>query len=147
MIVGLSEQSRRGPKATFQPFRLWWLEMSDQADSILAADRLTIPASVEAEDDDLQEQFPNVAVGPEGKVRLVYLARRKGGKSAQLCSAELQFDAETGQPRLASGQVGSRKLAEGLGTAPLLVSADGTRVFGLDVSGRVSTFSLSGKTD
>jgi hypothetical protein len=147
VIVALSQQERRGRHAAFQPSKLWWLEMSDQAESILSAGRLTNPAGAGADDDDLQEQYPNVAVGPEGKVHLVYLARRRGEKSARIRSADLSFDAETGRPHLASGRGGCRTLGEGLGTAPLLVSADGTKVFGLDGSGRLSPFALEGKSD
>jgi hypothetical protein len=147
VIVGLSQRSRSGPQSLFQLSKLWWLEMGGQAESILSAGRLTVPEGVEADDSDAQERHPNVVVGPGGKLQLVYLMRRQREKSARLRSAELHFDAETGRPYLAAGRRESRTLGEGLGMAPLLVSADGTRVFGLDASGRVSTFSLAGNTD
>jgi len=145
VIVGLGQQTRLRPRANFQSSKLWWLELNEQAESVLAAGRLTVPENNEADDDDLEERFPNLAVGPGGKVRLVYLARRRGQKSSELRSAEL--DAGTGPPRLTSGQVGTRKLGEGLGLAPPLVSADGRKVFALDDSGRTCAFSLVEKTD
>ncbi len=148
VIVSLSRQDRRGPRAVFEPAEIWWLELGEQAESILAAGRLTVPEAVEPYASHLEEQHPNVAVGPGGALRLVYLERRKCEKSARLCTAELHFDAGTGRPSLEAEYKGSSRIrGEGLAMAPLLVSCDGTKVFGLDASGRVSTFGLAGRAD
>jgi hypothetical protein len=148
VIVSLSRQDRRGPQAVFEPAEIWWLELGDQAESILAAGRLTVPEAVGPNDTHREEQHPTVAVGPGGTLRLVYLKRRKCEKSARLYSAELDFESGTGRPYLAPGREGSSRIrGEGLGLAPLLVSSDGMKVFGLDVEGQVHAYSLAGKTD
>ncbi|MGP0064406.1 MAG: hypothetical protein ACLQGP_12515 [Isosphaeraceae bacterium] len=144
VIVSLSDQARSGPNSSFEASKIWWLEMNDQADSILAAGRLTAPASSAA---DVQEQLPNVAAGPDGTVRLVYLSRRKGSKSARLHAAELRFDPATGRPFLASDRGETRLVSDGLATAPLLASADGTKVFGRENGGRIRMFNLMGHAD
>ena len=147
VIVALCQRQKPGPGSELEPSKIWWLEMGDQAESIVAAGRLTVPVGIETKNNDPKEQYPNVAVGPGGRIQLIYLSRRKGQEAARVCAAELHFDAETGRPYVASGRPGCRTVGEGLAMAPLLVSADGTKVFGRDASGRVRTSSLTGHND
>jgi hypothetical protein len=144
------------------------LEVSDQAEAILAAGRLTEPTGDDPDSGGLGEgsphigldaglrrsgamdgdirlgkRYPNIAVAAGGTILLVYLARRPGEKTARLRSVDLRFDAETGRPRLESGDGAVRTVGEGLATAPFLVSADGRRVFGLTGGGQVATFPLT----
>jgi hypothetical protein len=147
LIVSLTRQGQRGTRRFFLPSELWWLELDEQAASIVAAGRLTAPEGGDADESHALEQYPNVAIGPEGTIQMVYLSSRKGEKTGRLCSADLHFDARTGRPCLASGPLQTRTLGEGLGLAPLLITADGKTVIGMDDSGRVSRFSLTRKTD
>ncbi len=145
VIVALSLQTKLGSDSFLQPSKLWWLEMSNEADTIVSAGPLTGPACDEADGDESYERSPNFAIGTGGEIHLVYLKRRGHEQSLRLHSVRLQFDPGSGQPRLESGHRGSRIVGEGLKRAPLLVSADGRIVFGLDHSGQVRTFSLDGK--
>ncbi len=142
VIVALSQQSDHSRHARFRPARLWWLELSEQADTILAAGRLTAPAIGEVDDDHFEERYPNVAIGPGRDVHLVYLTRDVDEPSSRLRSACLRFDTVTGRPRIEPESRGMDGLGEGLKPAPLVVSADARRIFGLDRSGRVKTLTL-----
>lgn len=145
VIVALNLQSKAGRGSVFQPSRLWWLEMNDEADTILSAGPLTGSACDAADDDNHAELYPNIASGPGGETQLVYLMRHGSENSLRLQSARLGFDLGSGQPRLESGSCQPGTLSEGLQKAPLLISVDGGRVFGLDSSGQVGTFTLAGK--
>ena len=145
VIVALSLKTTLRPGSTLQPSKLWWLEVNDEADTIRSAGRLTGPACDDADDRGHAERFPTIASGPGGETQLVYLMRHGPEESLRLHTARLQFDPDSGQPRLESGQCGSRTLAEGMELAPLMVSADGKDVFGLDRSGHLRAFSLAGE--
>jgi hypothetical protein len=121
--------------------------MSDQGETIVAAGPLTGPMIDVPDDDETYDHLPSVAGGAGGKLRLVYLSRRRSQRTARLLWAELRLDAETGRPRLAPDAGASGVLSEGVATTPLLISADGSKVFGRDSSGRMATFALPGQTD
>ena len=142
VIVALSQQNDHPRHARFRPARLWWLELSEQADTILAAGRLTAPAIGAVDDDEFEERYPNIAIGPGRDVRLVYLTRDMDESSWRLRSAGLRFDTVTGHPRLEPESEGKNGPGEGLKPAPFVVSADARQIFGLDRSGRVKTLSL-----
>ena len=143
--MGLSLQSKVGKRTVFQPYRLWWLEMSDAVDRIVSAGPLTGPACEETEGESPSERYPNIAIGTGGETYLVYLLRHGFEKSLQLHSARLQVRPGL-RPAALEGIIGdSRILGERTREGPLLVSADGSRIFALESSGQVSTFSLAGK--
>jgi hypothetical protein len=143
VIVGLSLQVELGPRPTLLPSQLWWLEMNEAADTILAAGPLTGQTGYAPPGKRHFEQFPNVAVGTEGAIHLVYLSRRDGENALSLHAARLDFDGASGPPRVVPGDRGSRILGGGLKKVPPLISADGSRVYALDRSGRVATFALT----
>ena len=103
---------------------------------------MTPPLVGEVDDDDFEERYPNIAIGPGQGVHLVYLTRDRDESSSRLRSAGLRFDSVTGRPRLEPESEAKDGLGEGLKPAPLVVSADARQIFGLDRSGRVKTFSL-----
>ncbi len=117
VIVALSLQAKVGRRWVFQPSRLWWLEMSDEADTILSAGRLTDASCSKADDDIDSERYPNIAIGTGGDIHLVYLLRHDREESLRLHSARLGFDPSSGQPRLESDKRGSalpgRRTSEG----------------------------------
>jgi hypothetical protein len=146
IIVALSLQVKVGRRSVFQPSRLWWLEINDEVDTILSAGPLTGPPCHEAGvDQNSSERYPNIAIGTGGEIHLVYLMQHGLENPLWLHSARLQLDPGSGRPRLEGGPRESRTLGEEFEKAPLLVSADGRSVFGMDTSGQVSTFSLAGK--
>ena len=147
LVVSLSQQIQQEGRLQYKPSELWWLEMDEHAESIVASGRLTLPSRSEEAGSHPYEQYANIAVGPNGEVQLVYLTRERGQQAAELRSAKVQFDAVSGRPFVAPGRDGNRIVSDGLSIGPLLVSADGTKVHGLDQSGRVITYSLASKSD
>jgi hypothetical protein len=142
VFLSLNHQEGRTGKAVYGIPKLWWLEMSDRGDAILAAGRLTAAPTGGMSEDNRLERFPSVAVDVGGEIRVVYLARRLTERTARLCSSAIQFDTETGRPCLDMTRRPPRVLSDDLAMAPLLVSADGSKVFGRTSSGRVTQFSL-----
>jgi len=137
VFVTLSRQTPLGKRMVYEPSALWWLEMSEHGDAILAAGPLTRPGPEISSIDGSIERFPNVAVGTGGKMSLVYLTRRPAAGSWQLRSAMLEIDGETGKPRISSMRSTSHILDEGLAPAPLMVSADGQSVYASAGDGRI----------
>jgi hypothetical protein len=138
----MSLQQRQGTRRAYQLPKLYWLELSNQADAIVAAGRLTRPAEVQADDDSLSERHPNIAVDEGGTIRVVYLVRRAGESRSRLCSAELEPGPERSGLRLKPNPEARRTLGRDLAIAPLFVSPDGRRVFGSAGTGAVVSFSL-----
>jgi hypothetical protein len=128
VIVALSLKRRRAETVVYQSSRLWWLELSDQADAILAAGPLSGPAGDDPEPA-AAERWPSLAVDAGGTIRLVWLARRPGKGSWRLCSSVLRLDPETGRPRLDPKLAATIGPDAPLATAPPVISADGSRVF------------------
>jgi len=126
----------------YEPPALWWLEMSERANAILAAGPLTRPRPEGSAIDGRTERFPNVAVGTEGKISLVYLTRKPAANLWQLRSTMLEIDRETGKPRISSLRSTSHILDEGLAPAPLTVSADGQSVYASAGDGRIVTYPI-----
>jgi hypothetical protein len=133
VFVTLSMQKRLGNRPVNLPFKLWWLRVDGDGDSITAAGRLTRPESADLEKDEVLERMPNVVLGAGGKISLVYLSRSRGKKSWKLRSADLEVDPATAQPRTRDGR--SSVVGDGLALSSLVVSADGKSVYGLDACG------------
>jgi hypothetical protein len=143
LIVSLSLREAWGNQRMYEPPKLWWLELNNQADAILAAGPLTRPAGDAPSDHNRSERQPTIAVDLEGTIRLVYLTRGSGATGARLHSAELEFDPRTGVPRLVPAEGVCRVLGKDLAMVPLLVSSDGHTIFGLSQSGAIASFRLA----
>jgi hypothetical protein len=138
IIVALSLKRRQAGMVVYQPSQLWWLEMSDQADAILAAGPLSRAVGDESEPA-AAERLPSLAVDPGGTIRLVWLAQRPGAGSWRLRSAVLRLDPETGRPQL-DPELGATLGPDApLATAPPVISADGSRVFRFNGPGQITS--------
>jgi len=137
VFVALSRQTPLGKRMVYEPSKLWWLEMSEHADAILAAGPLTRRGPERSPIDGTIERFPNVSVGPEGKISVVYLTREPAASMWQLRSAMLEIDGPTGKPRIQSPRSISHVLDQGLAPAPLMFSADGQSVYASAGDGRI----------
>jgi hypothetical protein len=140
ILVGLRQQAPGRDHLVFELPQVWWLEMSDDGKSIVGAGRLTGAAGGASASGVVEERYPNVAVGTDGDIHLVYLERSAREKRWRLRSARLGFDPRTGRPTAKAG--GTRAFpdpADDLQPAPLLVSTDGATVYALARSGRLAT--------
>jgi hypothetical protein len=143
ILVSLRQQHLQRGRLLFGPPQLWWLEMSHDARSIVAAGRLTGPSRDDTASGIVEERYPNVAVGTAGDVRLVYLERSTGEKGWRLRSVALQFNPPSGRPMAARGEADALPESRSdLQPAPLLVSTDGSTVYGLSRSGDLAVLSL-----
>ena len=133
--MGLRHQTIRRGRRVYGPSQLWWLELSDGAETIVAAGRLTRTTGDDSACGGIEERFPNVAIGQHGDLRLVYLERPYRAESCRLRSAVLDFDGRTGRPMVAAANTNAPESPEKLHAAPLLVSADGATVYGMSRSG------------
>jgi hypothetical protein len=149
VIVALSVKRQRAGRVVFQQPRLWWLEMSERADAILAAGPLSGPAGDEPEpaDDTLAERLPSLAARASGSIYLVWLARRAGEESWRLRWAVLGFDSGTGRPHVDPDTVASIGSGAELATAPQVLSADGRRVFRVASPGRIASLPVTPPSD
>ena len=137
VIVALRQQQLVGGKRAYEPSRIWWLQMTEEADAIVAAGRLTGPGAVPSPDDPLFERFPRVSADQEGRLILIYLARRPGTGSWRLCRSALELDRKTGTPVLAASPVVAEVLGEGLAPSPVVPSADGRSVYATAAAGQI----------
>ena len=138
VFVVLRHQALRRGRRVYVPSQLWWLELSDGAETIVAAGRLTGTTGEDSPYGGIEERFPNVAVSQHGDLRLVYLERSDRVSSWRLRSAVLDFDARTGRPIVAAANSDAPESPEELRAAPLLVSSDGATVYGMSRSGGLS---------
>jgi hypothetical protein len=146
VYVSLRYQQRQYGRPAYGPSRLWWLEMSDDARTIVAAGRLTATPDGDTAPVGLEERFPDVAIGPGGDIRLVYLERSHRDCPWRLRSAALELDARTGRPAVVKGaESPAFRPDPGLQGAPLVVSADGTTVYGLLHSGELAAMPAAGR--
>ena len=111
VFVALSEQKWVADTRMNSAFKLWWLRMNDEGDTIVSAGRLTHPGQDEGKNDRLSERMPNVVVGTRGQVGLVYLTRERYARSWQLRKVKLEID-------VSSGSVGIRANARPTRSSP-----------------------------
>jgi hypothetical protein len=143
IFVGLRQKEPRGDRLCFGPPRLWWLETSDDARSIVAAGRLTGTVGDDTASGVVEEHYPNVAVRADGGIRVVYVERSTGEKAWRLRSVGLGFDPTTGRPMAVAGGDGpTDEPREALQAAPLLVSTDGATVYGLSRTGGLASLTV-----
>jgi hypothetical protein len=148
LIAGVYSLGESDGRSVYGAPKLWWLELDDQADAIVAAGRLTAraPAAGRA-GDQMTERFPSIGVGPEGRIRLAYLTRSPGERTARLRLAEIRIDTETGRPVLERDEGMPADCGEGLTVAPILFSADARQIFGRSGSGRLGTYFLRHRSE
>jgi hypothetical protein len=142
VFVALSRQVARGKKMVFEASKLWWLEISEQSDSIVAAGTLTRAEPGGAQGDGMIERLPSIAADLDGKMSLVYLTRKPDDASCQLRAAALEIDGESGKPRLSPASSTSHVLDAQIALAPLMVSADGRKVYASSADGRIVNYSI-----
>ena len=70
---------------------LWWLRLSDDHLQIIEAGRIAVPG-----DADVEEQFPQVSVGGDDRMRLAFLTDRDQRGRLSLAVADLSFGPEDG---------------------------------------------------
>ncbi len=137
VIVSLRRQEEVGGKRVYAPSTIWWLQMSEDADAIVAAGRLTASGSRSAALVPLVERFPSVSVGSDGRLTLVYLTRGPGASSWRLCQSALELDPKTGKPALAPDRALAEVLGEGLAPAHVIPSTDGRSVYASAAAGQI----------
>jgi hypothetical protein len=131
VFVGLSVQKRIRKRNPLEPAKLWWLEMNEEGDTIRRAGPLRPSSSRPNELNMTAECFPNVVVGPDGVLSIVYLTRRHDSRTAELRWSRLELDPNTGVPSSPDSADRTRILATELALAPVVVSADGRRILAL----------------
>jgi hypothetical protein len=143
VFVTLMVLERHQGRNIYGPRRLWWLEMSDDARSIVAAGPLIEPVVGEPPTVRVEQRFPNVAVDPDGEIRLVYLEGRNRCKDWHLRSVPLEFDTRSGHPHAVTGEYGPvREPSRSLQLAPILVSSDGATAYGISQTGQIAAVAL-----
>jgi hypothetical protein len=137
VIVTLRQQGLAGGQRAYEPSRIWWLKMNDDADAIVAAGRLTGPESSAVADDPLVERFPIVSAASDGRLTLIYLARRSSARSWQLYRTPLALDQKTGTPKLETRAAAAEILGEDLAPAPVIPLTDGQSVYASAAIGQI----------
>ena len=140
VFVSLSLQSRESGPRVFDPARIWWLEMNERGDEILAAGRLIEPALGSTVSRPVDERMPIVSVRRSGEITLAYLTRAHADRSFSLSVAPLALDRRTGRPVVA-GRPG--ELASDLRLIPPTFSSDGQDVLASAKEGRIKKYPVS----
>jgi hypothetical protein len=135
VFVALSEQKCVANTRKNSVFKLWWLLMNDEGDTIVSAGRLTRPGQDEEKNDTRSERMPTVAVGSRGEFGLVYLAREPDAVSWQLRMVKLEIDHARRSVGIQPEREADTVFADGLAVAALVVSADAKSVHAIDISG------------
>jgi hypothetical protein len=135
VFVALSQQIFVAGNRVNGAFKVWWLLMNDEGDTIVSAGRLTRSGQDEEKSDKLLERMPTVVAGTGGQIRLVYLARERNVPSWQLRAVKLEIDHAHSPVRIKTGSEADTLIADGLAASPLVVSADAKSVHALDISG------------
>src|SRR5262249_49767610 len=142
VFVALSRQVPLGNRRVYEQARLWWLQMSEQADAIMAAGPLTEPSEDRIPADGAIQRSPAIAVGSRGAICRPHLRRKPPEKLWQLCSVSIEIDVGTGKPRIKSPYPELHVLDTGLALAPLVVSADGRAVYASSANGRIIKYPI-----
>ncbi len=139
MIVSLSIEGVSHHAPLNNP-RLWWLELSRDLSSIVAAGPLVRDGSPKMSADDEDERFPNLASTPDGSLVLAYLAKPRLGANGTLMIARLttapNTNSETGAPTVVPGSIHALTLNHRPELSPF--STDGRWIFGVVGEGRES---------
>jgi hypothetical protein len=143
VFVTMSRQLPLGKERIYEPYKLWWLEISERADAILAAGPLTRAGADGSQIDGTIERYPNVAVDRRGQAHLIYLTRQPPARLWQLRSVALEIDRESGHPRISPASPQNSVLNESIALAPVMVSADGRKVYASAADGQIVNFAIS----
>jgi len=108
--------------------KLLWLQMRENGAVIEASGLLDVPTGKASEDLTVLKRFPNVELGRDGTIRLVYLSSIQGDCSFRLVVVPIEIDPETGHPRVPVHCL-PRVLDEHCALVPPLFSADGMTVY------------------
>jgi hypothetical protein len=135
VFVALSEQECVAGTRTHSAFKLWWLVMNDEGDTIVSAGRLTRPGQDEKKNDKLSERMPTVVVGSRGQFGLVYLAREPDAVSWQLRTVKLEIDHAGRSVGIQPEREADTVVNDGLALSALVVSADAKSVHAIDIFG------------
>jgi hypothetical protein len=139
LIVSLSIGNVH-PQVPAKSARLWWLELSRDLSSIVAAGPLVRDGSPKTSADDEDERFPNLASTPDGNLVLAYLAKSRHDANGTLMIARLttasNTDSETGAPTVVPGSIRALTLNHRPELSPF--STDGRWIFGVVGEGRES---------
>ena len=107
---------------------LWWLQMNDDGKEIEAAGSLEAPARETSAQNTGMKRFPNVEVGRDGTIRLIYLTRNQKTHTYRLEVIPLKLDPAAGYPRVPALCV-PQVLDENCAAVPPLFAADGMTVY------------------
>jgi len=124
LVPQLRELSEEFIEAT----ELLWLIMSDDGAVVEASGLLNLPKNNPSGDRKTRKWFPNVELGRDGTIRLVYLWRVQGDLKHHLEVVTIEIDPEAGHPRVPARSV-SRTLDDDCAPVPPLFSADGMSVY------------------
>jgi hypothetical protein len=142
VFVALGRQAVRGKNRVFERSKIWWLQMSEKADAIVAAGPLAGEGEDGSPSDGIIERSPCVAVDGGGKIRLVHLRRKPPESLWRLCSVALELNNEAAETRIKPVDGTLQVLDNGLALAPLLVSADGRIVYASSGDGRIVKYPI-----
>lgn len=120
LVVSLLPRVRQGDRLVSRESQLWWLELDESREAIVAAGPLAPDAGREC------RRCPVPVTLQDGRPGLAYLTL-KTGTTYELRRSPIQFDPETGEPLLAIAE--ERTLADHCNEAGRIsVSADGTKL-------------------
>jgi hypothetical protein len=119
---------RNSERMVSEPTKLLWLQMRDDGAVIEAAGLLDVPTKKASGDLTVLNRFPNVELGRDGTIRLVYLSRIQGDCNFRLEVVPIEIDSETGHPRVPAPCLPC-VLDEDCAPVPPLFSADGMTVY------------------
>jgi hypothetical protein len=128
VVVSLTYVEDAESKSNYLPEQIWWLQLDDQAKSIVAAGRLSSPRT-DRLGRQVQERLPSLARTADNEVVMAYLSRPVGQTPWDLHLARLVFHPLTGEPR-ARTRAGARVASNVVVTFPVF-SADGSWVHGI----------------
>lgn len=128
VFATLIPQSREEIREVTEATELLWFIMSDDGAVIEASGLLDLPKNKPSGDRSTRKRFPNVELGQDGTIRLVYLWRVQGDLRDRLEVVAIEIDPATGHPRVPACSV-SRTLDEDCAPVSPLFSADGMSVY------------------
>ncbi len=143
LLVSLVNLETQKGVTAYAPARLWWLELSDDARSIVAAGPLTTPDPDDTEAARFDQRFPEVVHAPDGSTRLVFEERLPRSRKIRLVSAPIEFDSRTGRPRVSAHLVRSPSPpSREMEAAPFLISGDGATAFAFHQNSQLTAFPI-----
>jgi len=119
---------RNRQRMVTEPTKLLWLQMRDDGAVIEASGLLDVPKKKASEDLTVLKRFPNVELGRDGTIRLVFLSRIQRDCNLRLEVVPIEIDPETGHPRVPAHCL-PRVLDEDCAPVRPLFAADGLTVY------------------